>query len=120
MKEQVIALTIENKRLENENAILAKDNGYLFKECQKAKGFERKVEVAKNALLAVRQHEPEAYARTFFKATSAMQSFIDLFAAPVLLSRNRLREIEQEIEKEKRQEQTEQTKEKRSEYTWSK
>ena len=120
LKEQVIALTIENKRLENENAILAKDNGDLFKECQKAKGFERKVEVAKNAMLAVRQHEPEAYARTFFKATSAMQSFIDLFAAPVLLSRNRLREIEQEIEKEKRQEQTEQTKENRSEYTWSK
>ena len=120
LKEQVIALTIENKRLENENAILAKDNGDLFKECQKAKGFERKVEVAKNAMLAVRQHEPEAYARTFFKATSAMQSFIDLFAAPVLLSRNRLSEIEQEIEKEKRQEQTEQTKENRSEYTWSK
>ena len=120
LKEQVIALTIENKRLENENTVLAKDNGDLFKECQKAKGFERKVEVAKNAMLAVRQHEPEAYARTFFKATSAMQSFIDLFAAPVLLSRNRLREIEQEIEKEKRQEQTEQTKENRSEYTWSK
>ena len=120
LKEQVIALTIENKRLENENAILAKDNGDLFKECQKAKGFERKVEVAKNAMLAVRQHEPEAYARTFFKETSAMQSFIDLFAASVLLSRNRLSEIEQEIEKEKRQEQTEQTEENRSEYTWSK
>ena len=101
LKEQVIALTIENKRLESENARLAKDNGDLFKECQKAKGFERKAQVAKNAMLAVRQHEPEAYARTFFKATSVMQSFIDLFAAPVPLPRNRLREIEQEIERER-------------------
>lgn len=50
LKEQVIALTIENKRLENENAILAKDNGDLFKECQKAKGFERKVKVALRSL----------------------------------------------------------------------
>ena len=71
-------------------------------------------------MFAVREHEPEAYARTFFKATSAMQSFIDLFAAPVPLPRNRLRKIEQEIEKEKRQEQTEQTKENCSKYTWSK
>lgn len=120
LKEQVIALTIENKRLESENARLAKDNGDLFKEYQKAKGFERKAEVAKIAMLAVRQHEPEAYARTFFKATSVMQSFIDLFVAPVPLPRNRLREIEQEIEKEKRQEQVEQTKENRSKYYWSK
>ena len=37
LKEQVIALTIENKRLENENSILAKDNGDLFKEYQKEK-----------------------------------------------------------------------------------
>ena len=101
LKEQVIALTIENKRLESENARLAKDNGDLFKEYQKAKGFEGKAQVAKNAMLAVRQHEPEAYARTFFKATSAMQSFIDLFSAPVPLPRNRLREIEQEIERER-------------------
>ena len=120
LKEQVIALTIENKRLESENARLAKDNGDLFSQLQKAKGFERKAQVAKNAMFAVRQHEPEAYARTFFKATSVMQSFIDLFAAPIPLPRNRLREIEQEIEKEKRQEQVEQTKENRSKYTWSK
>ena len=101
LKEQVIALTIENKRLESENVRLAKDNSDLFSQLQKAKGFERKAQVAKNAMLAVRQHEPEAYARTFFKATSAMQSFIDLFAVPVPLPRNRLREIEQEIKRER-------------------
>ena len=106
LKEQVIALTVENKRLENKNAILAKDNGDLFKEYQKEKTNGQKAEVAKKAVFALREHEPEAYARTFFKATSAMQSFIDLFAAPVPLPRNRLREIEREIEEEKRQEQT--------------
>lgn len=101
LKDQVIALTVENKRLENENAILAKDNGDLFKEYQKEKANGQKAEVAKKAMLVVREHEPEAYARTFLKATSAMQSFIDLFAAPVPLPRNRLREIEQELERER-------------------
>ena len=90
LKEQVIALTVENKRLENENAILAKDNGDLFKEYQKEKTNGQKAEVAKKAVFALREHEPEAYARTFFKAKSAMQSFIDLFAAPVPHPRNRL------------------------------
>jgi len=119
LREQVIALTVENKRLENENAILAKDNGDLFKECQKAKGFERKAEVAKNAMLAVRQHEPEAFARTFFKATGILQPFIELFSAPIPLPRNRLREIEQEVEQE-RQEQAAQAEERQLKYYWSK
>ena len=120
LKEQVIALTMENKRLESENVRLAKDNDDLFRQVKKISIVEKKTKIAKNAMLAVRQHEPEAYARTFFKATSAMQSFIDLFAAPVPLPRNRLKEIEQEVEKEKRQEQVEQIKENRSKYTWSK
>ena len=106
LKEQVIALTAENKRLEKENSILAKDNGDLFKEYQKEKANGQKAEVAKKAMFAVREHEPEAYARTFFKATSILQPFIELFSAPIPLPRNRLREIEREIEEEKRQEQT--------------
>lgn len=105
LKDQVIALTVENQRLQEDNARLVKDNDDLFNQYQKAKGYEYKAETAKNAILAVRQHEPEAYARTFFKATSAMQSFINLFSAPIPLPRNRLKEIEQEIEWEKRQEQ---------------
>ena len=120
MKDQIVALTVENKRLENENAILAKDNGDLFKEYQKEKANGQKADVAKKAMLAVREHEPEAYARTFFKATGIVQPFIELFSAPIPLPRNRLSEIEREIEEEKRQEQQAQAAENRSKYYWSK
>ena len=120
MKDQIIALTVENKRLENENAILAKDNGDLFKEYQKEKANGQKADVAKRAMLAVREYEPEAFARTFFKAMGILQPFIELFSAPIPLPRNRLREIEREIEEEKRQEQSAQAAENRSKYYWSK
>ena len=119
LKEQVIALTVENKRLENENSILAKDNGDLFKEYQKEKANGKKAEIAKKAMFAVREHEPEAYARIFFKVTEILQPFIELFSAPIPLPRNRLREIEQEVEQE-RQEKQSQAKEVRSKYYWSK
>ena len=120
LKEQVIALTVENKRLENENSILAKDNGDLFNEYQKAKGFEEQAKVAKEAMLAVRQHEPEAFARTFFKATGIMQAFVDMFTAPITLPRNRVREIEDEVELESQQEKAKQAKENAYKYYWSK
>ena len=93
MKDQVIALIAENKRLEEENARLARDNGDLFQQLRKASVTEKKAEVAKNAMLAVRRHEPEAFARTFFKSTALIQPFIDLFSAPIPLQRNRLQEI---------------------------
>ena len=105
MKDQVIALIAENKRLKEENARIARDNGDLFQQLRKSSVSEKKAEVAKNAMLAVRRHEPEAFARTFFKSTALIQPFIDLFAAPIPLPRNRVREIEQELEWEKRQEQ---------------
>lgn len=120
LKDQVVALTVENKRLENENSILAKDNGDLFNEYQKAKGFKEEAKVAKEAMLAVRQHEPEAYARTFFKATGIMQAFVDMFTAPITLPRSRVREIEDEVEFEKQQEKAKQAKENASKYYWSK
>ena len=120
LKEQVIALTVENKRLENENSILAKDNGDLFNEYKKAKGFEEQAKVAKEAMLAIRKHEPEAYARTFFKATGIMQAFVDMFTAPITLPRNRVREIEDEVEYEKQKEKAKQAKENASKYYWSK
>ena len=120
MRNQIIALTVENKRLENENAILAKDNGDLFKEYQKEKFNGQKAEIAKKAMFAVREHEPEAYARIFFKATGILQPFIELFSAPISLPRNRLREIKREIEEEKQQEQAAQADKKQFKYYWSK
>ena len=120
LKEQVIALTVENKRLENENSILAKDNGDLFNEYKKTKAFEEKAKVAKDAMFAVREHEPEAYARTFFKATGILQPFIELFSAPIPLPRSRVREIEDEVEYEKQKEKAKQAEENASRYYWSK
>ena len=120
LKEQVIALTVENKRLENENSILAKDNGDLFNEYKKAKAFEEKAKVAKDAMFAVREHEPEAYARTFFKATGIMQAFVNMFTAPITLPRSRVREIEDEVEYEKQKEKAKQAEENASKYYWSK
>ena len=120
LKEQVIALIAENKRLENENSILINDNEDLFKEYQKAKSFEKQAKVAKEAMLAVRQYELEAYARTFFKATGIMQAFVDMFTAPIPLPRNHVREIENEVEFEKQQEKAKQAKENTSDYYWSK
>ncbi|MBR1676879.1 MAG: plasmid recombination protein [Clostridia bacterium] len=103
LKEQVAVLTVENKRLEKENARLVKDNGGLFAELQGQKHTEKKLDISTQAINAIRTHEPEAFARTFFKATSVMQSFIDLFSAPIPLPRNRLREIEQEVERERQE-----------------
>ena len=120
LKEQVIALTVENKRLENENSILAKDNEDLFNEYKKAKGFEEKAKVAKDAMFAVREHEPEAFARTFFKATGIMQAFVNMFTAPITLPRSRVREIEDEVEYEKQKKKAKQAKENASKYYWSK
>ena len=120
LEEQVIALTVENKRLENENSILAKDNEDLFNEYKKAKVFEEKAKVAKDAMFAVRQHEPEAYARTYFKATGLVQAFVNMFTAPITLPRSRVREIEDEVEYEKQQEKSKQAKENYSKYYWSK
>ena len=117
MKDQVAALIAENKRLEEENARLARDNGDLFQQLRKASVAEKKAEVAKNAMLAVRRHEPEAFARTFFKSTALIQPFIDLFSAPIPLQRNRLQEIEEEIERERQEEQKAQA---NSKYNWSK
>ncbi|MBR1677801.1 MAG: hypothetical protein IJ706_10905 [Clostridia bacterium] len=92
----------------------------MFKEYQKAKSFEKQAKVAKEAMLAVRQYELEAYARTFFKATGIMQAFVDMFTAPIPLPRNHVREIENEVEFEKQQEKAKQAKENTSDYYWSK
>ena len=71
-------------------------------------------------MLAVRQYEPEAYARTFFKATGIMQAFVDMFTAPIPLPRNHIKEIEYEVEFERQQEKAKQAKENTSDYYWSK
>ena len=100
LKEQVIALTVENKRLETENKRLTRDNEDLF---NRHKGFETNDSVLSNATKAIslfRTHEPEAFTRVFYRASGILQAFIPPSEAPANLGRNRLREIEEEIKRE--------------------
>ena len=49
-----------------------------------------------------------------------MQAFVDMFTAPITLPRNRVREIEDEVDFDKQQEKAKQAKENASKYYWSK
>ena len=100
LKAQVIALTVENKNLTEENERLKKDNGFLFESYQKEKKMHNDHDKALRAISLFREQEPEAFARVFYRATSVLQPFLPIGEQPANLGRNRLREIEEEIRKE--------------------
>ncbi len=100
MKAQIVALTVENKSLFEENAVLLKDNDYLFESYKKEKRTRENYDKAVKAISLFRTQEPEAFARVFFRATSILQSFIPVDEQPASLPRNRLQEIEEEIKRE--------------------
>ena len=100
LKAQVIALTVENKRLTEEKTNLKKDNEYLFNTRQKNHNMQNNYSKALKAIRLFRTHEPEAFARVFYRATSILQPFLPICEKPVNLQRNRLQEIEEEIRKE--------------------
>lgn len=106
LKEQVVALTVENKRLQEENTRLAKDNADLFQETKQLQGIEARCQTAIKGITMIREREPEAFGRVFFRATSVFQPFVDVFDQPVPLSRSRVDEIKEEIEREKKEEQS--------------
>lgn len=62
-------------------------------------------QTAIKGITMIREREPEAFGRVFFRATSVFQPFVDMFDQPVPLSRSRVDEIKEEIEKEKQKEQ---------------
>ena len=103
LKTQVVALTVENKSLTEENARLRKETDYLFKEYQKEKKTHNDHDKALRAITLFRTQEPEAFARVFYRATSVLQPFLPIGEQPAPFSRNRLREIEEEIRKEQEQ-----------------
>ncbi|MDE5601059.1 MAG: plasmid recombination protein [Clostridia bacterium] len=103
MKAQIVALTVENKSLSEENAILLKDNDYLFESYKKEKRTHKNYDKALSAISLFRTQEPEAFARVFFRATSILQPLIPADEQPASLPRNRLQEIEDEIRKEQEQ-----------------
>lgn len=100
LKAQVIALTVENKQLTEDNERYKKENGYLFDCYQKEKKTNNDHDKALRAITLFRKEEPEAFARVFYRSTSVLQPFLALGEPPAPLERNRLREIEEEIRKE--------------------
>ncbi len=100
LKAQVIALTVENKQLTEDNERYKKENGYLFDCYQKEKKTNNDHDRALRAITLFRKEEPEAFARVFYRSTSVLQPFLALGEPPAPLGRNRLREIEEEILKE--------------------
>ena len=103
MKTQIVALTVENKNLIEENERLKKDNSYLFEAYQKGKCSHDNYGKALRAITLFRKQEPEAFARVFYRSTSVLQPFLSIGEPPALLARNRLQEIEDEIKREKEQ-----------------
>ena len=103
LKAQVVALTVENKSLTEENTRLKKDNSFLFESYQKEKKTHDDHDKALRAISLFRTQEPEAFARVFYRATSVLQPFLPIGEQPANLGRNRLREIEEEIRKEQEQ-----------------
>ena len=103
LKAQVIALTVENKSLTEENTRLKKDNGFLFDSYQKEMRKHDDYDKAMKAITLFRTQEPEAFARVFYRSTSVLQPLLPIGERPAPLGRNRLREIEEEIRKEQEQ-----------------
>ncbi len=103
MKTQIVALSVENKNLTEENQRLKKDNSYLFESYQKEKKTHADHDKALRAISLFRTQEPEAFARVFYRSTSVLQPFLPIGEQPANLGRNRLREIEEEIRKEQEQ-----------------
>ncbi len=76
---------------------------YLFESYQKEKKTHNDHDKALRAITLFRTQEPEAFARVFYRATSVLQPFLPIGEQPAPFSRNRLREIEEEIRKEQEQ-----------------
>ena len=104
LKNQIVVLTTEVNRLEKEVERQKKDIEFTFGEYQKVKAENDQERKATRAIAMMRKHEPEAFARVFFRAASILDSFIPQGEPPVNIGRKRLQEIEKEIEEERKRE----------------
>ena len=117
LRNQIVALTVENKQLKADNERLIKDGESNFKLYQSVRKYEPAYNKAQSAISHIRKTEPLAFVRAYFRSPSILAPFIDLNDPPGGFSRNRLQEIEEEI----RQEQKEQTQKSNSNSSkWSK
>ena len=101
LKNQIIVLTAEVQRLEKEVKRQQADNGLLFKEHQELSKDKDKFAKMSRAYTLFREREPEAFARAFYRAPSIVGAFIPKDEPIANLGKSRLRQIEEEIEREK-------------------
>ncbi len=100
LRNQIVALMVENKQLKADNERLMKDGESNFKHYQSVKKYEPAYNKAQSAIMHIRKTEPLAFVRAYFRSPSILAPFIDLNDPPGGFSRNRLQEIEEEIKQE--------------------
>ncbi len=101
LRNQIVVLTAEVKRLEKEVKRQQADNGLLFKEHQELSKDKDKFTKMSRAYTLFREREPEAFARAFYRAPSIVGAFIPKDEPIANLGKSRLQQIEEEIEREK-------------------
>ena len=106
LRNQIVVLTAEVKRLEEVVDRQQKDNDLLYKEHQELSKDKDKFTKMSRAYTLFREREPEAFARAFFRASSIVGAFIPKDEPIANLGKIRLRQIEEEIEREKAPKQT--------------
>ena len=106
LKNQIVVLTAEVKRLEEVVDRQQKDNDFLYKEHQELSKDKEKFNKMNRAYTLFREREPEAFARAFYRAPSIVGAFIPQNEPIANLGKSRLRQIEEEIEREKAPKQT--------------
>ncbi len=100
LRNQIVVLTAEVKRLEEVVDRQQKDNGLLYKEVQELSKDKEKFNKMSRAYTLFREREPEAFARAFFRAPSIIGAFIPKGEPIANLGKSRLQQIEEEIERE--------------------
>ncbi len=100
LKNQIVVLTAEVQRLEEVIDRQQKDNDLLYKEHQELSKEKEKFTKMSRAYTLFREREPEAFTRAFHRAPSIVGAFIPKDEPIANLAKSRLRQIEEEIERE--------------------
>ena len=100
LRNQIVVLTAEVKRLKEVVDRQQKDNALLYKELQELSKDKEKFNKMSRAYTLFREREPEAFARAFFRAPSIVGAFIPQNEPIANLGKSRLQQIEEEIERE--------------------
>jgi len=101
LKNQIVVLTAEVNRLEKEVKKQQNDNAFLYKQHQELSKEKEKFNKMSKIYSLFYQHEPEAFMRTYHRATSLFDVFIPQNEPIVHIGKDRLREIEEEIQRER-------------------